>query len=223
MADSELRLRDTEPVGDGDHVVEQGESISSIAATTGHLGDTIWQHASNEALRGQRTPGTLLPGDKIFIPPRRQKTVSVEAGRGYRFVVKNRSTDLRLKLFDSDGAPIADERFTLQIGARRIQGQTDGEGVVGARIPVNAASGALSLDRTGETFDLRFGHLDPPDSVTGVQARLNNLGFQSGEVDGDAGPVTREAWLAFLQEIGERDDAEPDAIQQRLAREDPWK
>ncbi len=53
-------------------------------------------------------------------------------------------------------------------------------------------------------FALRIGRLDPiledaPDRwcVAGVQARLNNLGFESGPVDGVKGPVTKAAIKRF--------------------------
>jgi N-acetylmuramoyl-L-alanine amidase len=223
MADNTFELQDTQPIGQGDHVVEQGESIYSIACATGHVWETIWQHDKNQELRNARTPGTLLPGDKVFVPPIKHKTAIAYTDRCNRFVVKNRMIDFRVKLFDADGEPLGDEPFTFVVNNRCIQGNTDSDGVVTARISANATNGKLTLDRTGECYDLCFGYLDPPNSVAGVQARLNNLGFSCGEVDGNAGPFTREAWLAFLQEIGENEDANPAIVQERLGKENPWK
>jgi N-acetylmuramoyl-L-alanine amidase len=47
---------------------------------------------------------------------------------------------------------------------------------------------------------LQIGHLDPVEETTGIQGRLNNLGFDCGEVDGIIGPQTEAAVRAFQDE-----------------------
>jgi peptidoglycan hydrolase-like protein with peptidoglycan-binding domain len=59
----------------------------------------------------------------------------------------------------------------------------------------------LKLDG-GPAHTLRIGHLSPmrdtdDDGVSGVQARLQNLGYYEGEVDGELGPETQDAIRAF--------------------------
>jgi N-acetylmuramoyl-L-alanine amidase len=54
--------------------------------------------------------------------------------------------------------------------------------------------------------------MDPADEVSGVQARLNNLGFDCGEPDGVLDDDTKSAVRAFqvlfgLEPSGEIDDA----------------
>ncbi len=47
-------------------------------------------------------------------------------------------------------------------------------------------------------MNLSLGHLDPKDTVTGAQARLNNLGFSlPGALDGSIGRKTETALRAF--------------------------
>jgi peptidoglycan hydrolase-like protein with peptidoglycan-binding domain len=49
----------------------------------------------------------------------------------------------------------------------------------------------------GRARTLVLGGLDPLHTVTGIQARLNNLGFHTGAVDGVIGPITRRAIRKF--------------------------
>jgi peptidoglycan hydrolase-like protein with peptidoglycan-binding domain len=48
-----------------------------------------------------------------------------------------------------------------------------------------------------ERMLVSLGRLDPADTVEGMQARLRNLGFYGGEIDGVAGPRTKAAAAAF--------------------------
>jgi N-acetylmuramoyl-L-alanine amidase len=64
---------------------------------------------------------------------------------------------------------------------------TDGTGMVEREINKDAAAGTLKLKDAALPIDLdltlQIGHLDPLDSVTGQKARLNNLGYDAGEVN----------------------------------------
>ena len=64
---------------------------------------------------------------------------------------------------------------------------TDGTGMVEREIKPDAAAGTLKLKDAGLPIDLdlelQIGHLDPLDKITGQKARLNNLGYDAGEVN----------------------------------------
>jgi peptidoglycan hydrolase-like protein with peptidoglycan-binding domain len=45
-----------------------------------------------------------------------------------------------------------------------------------------------------------LGQLDPYDSISGVQARLNNLGYGAGEVDGRLNARTERALRQFQRQ-----------------------
>src|SRR5580704_15631506 len=62
------------PIKCGDYPVRPGECASSIAAATGHLWKTIWDHPANASLKAARDPHMLLPGDQIFILPIANRT-----------------------------------------------------------------------------------------------------------------------------------------------------
>jgi peptidoglycan hydrolase-like protein with peptidoglycan-binding domain len=79
---------------------------------------------------------------------------------------------------------------------------TDAEGIERSISPL-ARSGTLTVD--GHVWTLQLAALNPVDNtadhgVSGIQARLLNLGYDVGEVDGVAGPKTRAAIRAFQQE-----------------------
>ncbi len=59
-------------------------------------------------------------------------------------------------------------------------------------------------------WTLALGHLDPVDENEGVQARLNNLGFYCGKVDGIIGPHTAAALKSFQRKMGLPDTGRAD-------------
>lgn len=70
------------------------------------------------------------------------------------------------------------------------------------------------------TWSLAIGHLDPVEEVSGIQARLRNLGYGPGAVDGNEGPATRAAIERFqeargLTVSGRADEATRAALQER--------
>jgi N-acetylmuramoyl-L-alanine amidase len=63
-----------------------------------------------------------------------------------------------------------------------------------------------------EELELGLGEIDPVEDISGVQARLNNLGFHCGEEDGEHDALLEQAIADFqarhdLEPTGELDDA----------------
>jgi N-acetylmuramoyl-L-alanine amidase len=224
MSDSLPKMKAVGPAGKGQRIVEQGESIQSIAVETGHVWQTIWDHPDNEDLRAQRgNPALLLPGDRVAIPPIRPKHVSISTGQEHRFVRAGTMTRFRLRLYDEDGQPRRNERYVLEVGRHRYENESNADGEVDEMIPCTASMATVTLVETEEVYELQLGHLDPADTVTGAQARMNNLGFTCGAVDGDVGPRTEEAWHAFREDAFGDEEPDDDEVQQRLASTDPWR
>lgn len=115
--------------------------------------------------------------------------------------------------------PWADAPYELDLDGRPYEGSTDGDGWLEEWIPPNSERGFL---RVGEhphqhEFNIVLGTLDPVDALSGVQQRLNNLGFESGKEDGIMGPITRGALLRFQVREELDKSREPDkATRQRL-------
>ena len=71
---SALAQASSEPVGSGDYVVRAGECIHSIAFDSGHFWETLWNHPDNAAVKSARkNPSLLLEGDRLTVPPIREK------------------------------------------------------------------------------------------------------------------------------------------------------
>lgn len=202
-----------------EHEVAQGECLSSIADRYGIFPETIWNDPDNAELkRSRQDPNVLCPGDVLVIPDKRQKSESVASGQACRFRKKNTPAKLRVRLLDEDDRPRANLRYTLEIDGVFSDGATDGDGRIDHPVPAGAKKGVLVLENQ-DTIELSLGALDPPDTVTGVQGRLMNLGFDCGGVDGEMNAATREALKAFqekqgLAATGEADDATKDKLRQ---------
>ena len=205
------------------HTVEQGEYLASIAKDYGFSDwHTIYDHPQNADLKKRRpNPDILFPGDELFIPDKAQKQESCATEKKHRFQVKVPKAWLKIVLKDSEGKPLSNQPYTLNLGCLACNGTTDGVGSLQQKIPIGIEIGQLTLDKLGLTWPLKIGHLDPindggdgEDSAitSGLQARLNNLGFHCGDVDGILGPKTIDAIKSFQRSILGRDDpsGEPD-------------
>lgn len=179
------------------HVVRPGECISSIAFDHGFFPDTLWRHPENAKLsRLRKDKNVLMPGDVVFVPDLRPREESAATDRRHCFRRKGVPERLRVQLLDG-GKPRAHAAFEVDIDGTRSLGSTDGQGRVDLAIPPNSRTAIITLVATKESFHLRLGELDPLDETSGVQARLRNLGYYHGPVDGRLEVQTVEAILAF--------------------------
>lgn len=203
------------------HTVRKGESLPSIAERYGFADwKTIYENAKNGDFRQKRTdPYVLAPGDQIFIPDKEQKYVKVATEQLHRFQLKRQMAQVRLVLEDEEGTAFADMAYQLKVGDEVFEGKTDRAGVLEAEVPAIADEGELTLWVDAEnsyTWMIEIGHLDPIDTIPGVQARLNNLGFDCGE-SGQLDEATKEALAAFQEAQGLEATGEPDeATQSKL-------
>jgi N-acetylmuramoyl-L-alanine amidase len=173
------------------YTVQQGDHLSSIAKDNGFTDYTIiWNHPKNAVLKNKRqNPNILLPGDEIFIPDMEEKQESGATDKKHTFKVDKTTLKLRLVLEDIYEKPIAGAQCALLIDGQVYQLTTDGNGKLEQEIPLDAKEGVLTIrgDQTpfaNEVLPIKIGHLDPIDEVSGQVARLNNLGYFAGPVDG---------------------------------------
>jgi hypothetical protein len=199
------------------HTVQQGECISYIAHANGFVPCTLWQHTDNRELREKRSdPNVLLPGDVVVVPDRTVRYVKCATGKKHTFRRKGIPEVLDLQLRDAHDEPRSYEPYELIIeGRESVYGETDENGRLYERMPWNAAKATLRLRDGQETYELSLRHLDPLSTdgaanPSGIQARLNNLGYSCGEVTDTLGERTKIALYCFQIDSGLEPSGEPD-------------
>jgi N-acetylmuramoyl-L-alanine amidase len=217
-----------------DYTVESGDCMSSIAYENGFFWQTLWNHPSNAALKAQRkNPNVLMTGDIVHIP---DLTVRNEPGATemtHKFMLKGVPEKLRMQLLDANHKPRANLAYIIVIDGNSRRGKTNGNGELTESIPPNAKTGKLTftptaaLDKTGkpvpgtpkkQVMVLQLGNLNPLSEVSGLKARLANLGLYKGPIDENLDDATKQAIRAFqtkksLPVTGVADDATKTLLQ----------
>lgn len=173
------------------HTVVQGEYLAKIARARGFSSwKTIWDAGENGELRRTReSPNILFPGDQLFIPDRAPREELRPTDQRHRFAVRTETLRLRIVLKGWNHRPLAGHDCTLLVEDLTRDVRTQPDGKLDEQISPRATAG-LVIDRGGPRprarverhILLRIGNLDPVDKVSGQIARLNNLGYDAGEV-----------------------------------------
>jgi N-acetylmuramoyl-L-alanine amidase len=142
----------------------------------------------------------LLPGDRVTIPPPTPKAEVRATGSSYVFRRLAVPIPLQVEFCDEAGKPYASEAFVAEGPNFRGKGTTDGEGLLDILIPAELRKVRITFTKLSDAVDLEIGTLDPAHSVAGIQARLNNLGFHCGPVDGTLTPLTVAALALYRAE-----------------------
>jgi hypothetical protein len=196
-------------VGSGDYVVRHGDCMLSIATNHGFFWKTLWTLPDNSQLKQtRRDPNLLLAGDRVTIIDKRPDPRPAQTARRHRFRLKAVPAQLRLRILKA-GQPRANESFVLEIDGDSWSGTLDADGLLVHNIPPTASHGRLFVGQERDLYRLLLGHLDPIDTNTGVQQRLNNLAYPCGQADGIIGPKT----LAALRDFRKHNDLAPYEIQ----------
>jgi Putative peptidoglycan binding domain len=209
------------------HEVEQGECLSSIALQYGFSDyHTIYNHPENAEFKQKRPdPNVIYPGDEIFIPDKELKQENRGTEKKHKFKIHPSKTLLRIVVKDENEKPLGGKSYELKIGDLILKGSTNSAGLLEQTVAADVTEGTLKLWRDQSTpgnylsWILKIGHLDPVSFATGIQARLNNLAFSCGSVDGIIGPKTKAAVRAFQEYYGLQVDGIPGPITQAKLKE----
>jgi len=195
-----------------EYIVQHGDHASRIAAKFGFLDfSTIFDDPANKELKEKRkNPHVLLPGDVVAIPDKQVKEVDAATTKRHRFVASAITLQLRLKFIDYPQKPLAGKECAVKVDAASETITTDGDGKIETDILPDskiAKVTILSLD-----FSAEIGGLDPVDTDSGVEARLNNLGYAVAPEDDRDEDELKSALEEFqcdqkIDITGENDDA----------------
>jgi hypothetical protein len=214
---SRVTIDEAAPAGQGEWVVNEGETLDGIAAQSGHFRETLRTLPANETLMAARAGGaTLLPGDRLTVPPIRPKEQICATGKRHVFRRRGVPAELRFVVRKPDGTAFAGKAYTITVGSRTYDGTTDGEGKIHAWVEPLAQNGTLvvTLDDPDYAAELRrtvsIGTLWPIETVRGVQQRLNALRFHCGEAAGVMNGATSHAVGNFQKAQGVEQSAAVD-------------
>jgi hypothetical protein len=199
------------------HDVKQGETLLGLAVANGlESWEDILGRSENADLKKKRTdPGILKAGDRVFIPNREMCHSASAVDAKHTFKIGRPKAWLRLAVKDAAGVALAGKKYEIAAGGTTSAGELPADGVIELAVPIDTTEGKLTVwldTEASQVWDLKIGYMDPIDEVSGVQARLNNLGFDCGEPDGVLDDDTKSAIRAFqvlfgLEPSGEVDDA----------------
>jgi N-acetylmuramoyl-L-alanine amidase len=127
----------------------------------------------------RKNPNVLMEGDRVFVPDRKDQTFDIGTGARHRFKRLGVPAKLQIQFIDETDKAMARLAYRLDVDGNLTNGTTDDDGWLIESIPPAARKGKVIFDN-GKTFDLQLGHLDPLDTVAGVQDRLKNLGYSCG-------------------------------------------
>lgn len=178
------------------HRVSEGECIYSIAARHGLHWETVWNDPENEALKALRKdPNLLHPSDEVFVRELEVNEPSCATEKRHRFRKKGVLANLRVRIL-LNGEPRVSEEWKAIVDGCLLTGKTDGKGVLKLRVPPRVPAVEVTL-QSGYSITLQVRHLDPIGTVSGVQGRLSNLGYDPGPIDNIRGPLTISAIKRF--------------------------
>lgn len=194
-----------------EYTIDEGDTTIGLSEQYGLLADTIWNDPANASLKQKRKDmNVLLPGDVLVIPDLKVKEVTKPDAKKHRFKRKGIPSLFRVQVFDGED-PRANQDYRLVVDGKVLKGKTDADGVLEQPVPPNAQEGELIIGPDDFRLAINFGYLDPISEISGVQKRLNNLGYLCGEPDGELDEPTRDALADFqfrfgLEPTGELDD-----------------
>lgn len=178
----------------------------------------VRDHEKNSQLFAARDELVLNPGDPVWIPEEDEPEYNwqqVVTGDRITLQVTEALREFKLTVMRPNREPLANMPYVITFGDETFEGTTDAEGNIDTEVPFDATEGTVQVGNLLRRIQL--GGLDPLHTIRGIQARLANMGFEPGPVDGIVGPKTSgaiEAFQAFrlLDESGVLDPATREAL-----------
>ena len=199
------------------HVVKQGEWLQKIARLYGFASwQTLYDDPANESLRNKRpNPDLLYPGDEVIIPDK-VRVASLDPDSTYRVTLTPRIPEvLRIQPKLSTGETLAGREYELALGADVHKATIPPSGVIEVPLSGDPSQAKLTITLASgskQTWELALGNLDPIETLSGLQTRLNNLRYYFGKIsttDGQPDQETQAAICDFQKDHGLSVDGNP--------------
>jgi hypothetical protein len=110
---------------------------------------------------------------------------------------------IKIVLKDSMDNTYSNKKYEIHYGLDTVTGNSSGEGLIDTQIPADVQEARLLVwlrdddEKASYSTIIQFEQLEPENDTKGIQKRLQGLGFYNGPIDGDAGPMTRDAIKNF--------------------------
>ncbi len=182
-------------------IAKEGDCFINICNHEGFYWETVWNLPENQKLRERRKKHNIIKkGDRIYIPDLEIQEYQAGTERRHTFCLKTEKVNFTLTLMDL-GLPRANENYILVVNGSYRTGTTDDNGTLIESIPPKARNGRLLLGEKQEEIIINFGYMDPIEEISGVQTRLQNMGFYEGEIDDQLNKETIAAIAEFQRSV----------------------
>lgn len=187
------------------HIVKQGETLASIGLKYQFADwNEIYQHEANSRFREfRKDPNCIAPGDVLYIPEAEPIVYKFVTDQKHVIKVKVPKQKVKIRFLDVQNKAIQTVRYELHIKNGVIEGSTS-SGLIEEEIPVRDNQTVhLKIwpdeknPDISQEYQIMVGGLDPTEEISGIQGRLQNLGYYGVMVDNDYGEYTVEAILEF--------------------------
>jgi len=162
-------------------IVKQGDYLQQIAGRMGFDARAVWDDERNKHLKDtNRTPSILHPGDIIYVPTIDPKFQSVSVGHAKEFSTQSAGfANLTLAFLDAAGKPLASTPVAYQglPDAQKAPTATSGDGSLNLSVPLFLAQFLITFPEKRFAVRVWVGHMDPISQISGLQKRLEHLGY----------------------------------------------
>lgn len=168
-----------------EHKVKRGDTLSFIAEKYNTTVEKIWNSAGNSKLKQKRdSPDILFSGDVLTIPAIEEKNEDAKLESNNKFYCDVNFGEIIIKFLKYE-KPRENLKYAafFEKSCFSNDDKVDDTGVVAHEVNFEEKMGVINLfpekdsAYIAEKYTLKIGELDPLDTISGIQARLKNLGY----------------------------------------------
>jgi hypothetical protein len=191
------------------YIVRPGDHLAQLAYVHAFDANEVWSHERNADLRQMgRTPELLAPGDILYLPVKPKEGMAFSAGTSNRYRAQVPTVKVSLAFKDADRV-LSDEPYEVHgLGTDGSDGQTearktDADGKIELELPVTTREVSIVFPIQNVAYEVRVGDMDPVAELSGVQKRLENLGYLPRDRESASeGAYLQGAIAAFQKQHG---------------------